>query len=65
MLLEISADDFRRIALAQPAVLEQVTAVVAERQAGLTRSRDSAAAIGTTGEAPRSFLLRVRAFLRL
>jgi hypothetical protein len=65
VLLEISADDFRRIALAQPAVLEQVTAVVAERLASLTRSRDTAAATGTTGEAPRSFLLKVRAFLRL
>jgi hypothetical protein len=65
VLLEISADDFRRIALAQPAVLEQVTAVVAERQASLTRSRDTAAATGTTDEAPRSFLLKVRAFLRL
>jgi small-conductance mechanosensitive channel len=65
VLLEISATDFRRIALAQPAVLEQVTAVVAERQAGLARSRDSAAATGPAGEAPRSFLLKVREFLRL
>ena len=40
LLLEISAADFRQIALAQPAVLEQVTAAVAERQAGLARSRE-------------------------
>jgi len=65
LLLEISAADFRRIALAQPAVVEQVTAVVAERQAGLLRSRDSAAATGATAETPRSFLLKVREFLRL
>jgi small-conductance mechanosensitive channel len=65
VLLEISATDFRRIALAQPAVLEQVTAVVAERQAGLARSRDTMATAGTTADAPRSFLLKVREFLRL
>ena len=65
VLLEISAADFRRIALAQPAVVEQVTAVVAERQAGLTRTRDTATATGSPAETPRSFLLKVRAFLRL
>jgi hypothetical protein len=65
VLLEISATDFRRIALAQPAVLEQVTAVVAERQAGLARSRDSMASAGAAADAPRSFLLKVREFLRL
>jgi CRP-like cAMP-binding protein len=65
VLLEISAADFRRIALAQPAVVDQVTAVVAERQAGLLRSRDSAAAAGGSVETPRSFLLKVRDFLRL
>ena len=65
VLLEISAVDFRRIALAQPEVLEQVTAVVAERQAGLARSRDTMAAAGAAADAPRSFLLKVREFLRL
>jgi CRP-like cAMP-binding protein len=65
VLLEISAADFRRVALAQPAVVEQVTAVVAERQAGLLRSRDSATATGATAETRRSFLLKVREFLRL
>ncbi len=44
LLLEISAADFRQIALAQPAVLEQVTAAVAGRQADLDRSRDVMAA---------------------
>jgi hypothetical protein len=64
-VLEISAGDFRRIALAQPAVVEQVTAAVAERQAGLTRTRDTAFATGAAADAPRSFLLKVREFLRL
>jgi hypothetical protein len=65
VLLEISATDFRRIALAQPAVLEHVTAVVAERQAELVRSRDSMASTGAAADAPRSFLLKVREYLRL
>jgi small-conductance mechanosensitive channel/CRP-like cAMP-binding protein len=65
LLLEISAADFRRIALAQPAVVEQVTAAVAERRAGLVRSRDTATAAGAAAETPRGFLLKVREFLRL
>jgi small-conductance mechanosensitive channel len=65
LLLEISAADFRLIALAQPAVLEQVTAAVAARQAGLDRSRDVMAAAVPAHDAPRSFLLRVREFLKL
>ena len=65
LLLEISAADFRQIALAQPAVLEQVTAAVADRQAGLVRSREVMAAVATVAEAPRGFLLRVREFLKL
>jgi small-conductance mechanosensitive channel/CRP-like cAMP-binding protein len=65
VLLEISAGDFRRIALAQPAVVEQVTHAVAERQAGLDRSRDTVATTGAPTEARRSFLLKVREFLKL
>ncbi len=65
LLLEIGAADFRRLALAQPEVLEQVTAAVAERQAGLDRSREVMAMSAPTADAPRSFLLRVREFLKL
>jgi hypothetical protein len=39
--------------------------VVAERQAGLARSRDTVASTGAAADAPRSFLLKVREFLRL
>jgi hypothetical protein len=46
-------------------VLEQVTAAVAERQAGLTRSREVMAIAAPAAEIPRSFLLRVREFLKL
>jgi small-conductance mechanosensitive channel len=65
LLLEISAADFRQIALAQPTVLEHVTAAVAERQAGLARSREVVTTVAAGGEPPRSFLLRVREFLKL
>jgi CRP-like cAMP-binding protein len=65
LLLEIAAADFREIALAQPAVLEQVTAGVAARQAGLDRSREVMAFSAPTADVPRSFLLRVREFLKL
>jgi len=65
LLLEISAGDFRRLALALPVVVEQVSAGVADRQAGLVRSRETVASAGAATEAPRSFLLRVREYLRL
>jgi small-conductance mechanosensitive channel/CRP-like cAMP-binding protein len=65
LLLEIAADDFRAIALAEPAVVEQVTGVVAQRRVGLERTREAVAGATTAEEAPRSFLLRVRQFLRL
>ncbi len=65
LLLEISAGDFRGIALAHPAVVEQVTSVVAQREAGLAHSREAVAATAATSEARKSFLLRVRAFLKL
>jgi CRP-like cAMP-binding protein len=65
LLLEISTAEFREMVQANPSVLEQVTASVAERQAGLARSREVMAASVTAVEAPRSFLLRVREFLKL
>jgi small-conductance mechanosensitive channel/CRP-like cAMP-binding protein len=65
LLLEISAPDFRQIALAQPRVLDQVTAAVAERQAGIDRSREVMAAIMPAQDVHRGFLLRVREFLKL
>jgi small-conductance mechanosensitive channel/CRP-like cAMP-binding protein len=65
LLLEIGAADFRQIALTQPAVFEQVTRAVADRQAALDRSREAMASMTTAPEVPRSFLLRVREFLKL
>ncbi len=65
LLLEIGAADFRRLALTHPLVVEQVTAVVAERRAGLERSRSAVVAESAHDDAPRSFLARVQHWLKL
>lgn len=65
VLLEIAAPDFRRIALAHPEVLVQVTEAVQNRRSGLERTRTNAAATAPLEDAPRSFLARVQQFLRL
>ncbi len=65
LLLEITADDFRTIALADPLVVERIGLAVAERRRGLERSRNVAAAAVSVHEAPRSLLARIQRFLRL
>ena len=65
VLLEITADQFRGIALANPEVVERVGLAVAERRLGLERSRTDVAAVAALPGTPRSFLSRVQQFLRL
>jgi small-conductance mechanosensitive channel/CRP-like cAMP-binding protein len=65
LLLEIGAGDLRRIALAHPAVVDEIGQVVAARRLGLEQSRQGAAVSGEREEAPRRFLARVRQFLNL
>ena len=65
VLLEITANDFRHIALADPEVVERIGLAVAERRLGLERSRQSVAAAAVADAAPRSFLARIQQFLRL
>lgn len=65
LLLEVTADDFRRLALANPQVVTLVTALVEERRAGLHRSRTVATAAIARADAPRTFLEKVQQFLRL
>jgi small-conductance mechanosensitive channel/CRP-like cAMP-binding protein len=65
LLLEIGAGDFRGIALAHPGVLEQIGAVVAERRMGLEKSRLEAAGKPGVAEAPRTFMDRVKQFLKI
>jgi small-conductance mechanosensitive channel/CRP-like cAMP-binding protein len=65
VLLEITAADFRRIALARPEVLVGVTDAVERRRRGLEETKRSATVAAASGEAPRSFLARVQQFLGL
>jgi small-conductance mechanosensitive channel/CRP-like cAMP-binding protein len=64
-LLEITAETFRRIFLANPLVVEKVAAVVEMRRAGLARSREAVQAETAVHHAPISLLGRIQKFLRL
>jgi small-conductance mechanosensitive channel/CRP-like cAMP-binding protein len=66
ILLEIPADGFRQIALAQPAVVEAVGVAVVARRSGLDQARAEAALLDASlREQSRSLISRVRRFLRL
>jgi CRP-like cAMP-binding protein len=65
LLLEITASDFRRIALSHPEVLVKITQAVESRRTGLEETKRVATHAPASGEAPRSFLARVQQFLRL
>jgi CRP-like cAMP-binding protein len=62
--LEISAADFRELALANPMLLEHISNVVTARRAGLDEARASAAAAAVP-EAKQTFLARMRKFLHV
>jgi len=65
VLLEITAADFRRIALAHPEVVFSISQAVEQRRTGLEETKRAAVAAPTSDGAPRSFLARVQQFLRL
>jgi CRP-like cAMP-binding protein len=65
VLLEITATDFRRIALAHPDVLIAVSQAVEDRRSGLEQTRRTSTVATAPDEAPRTFLARVQQFLRL
>ena len=62
--LEISAADFRALAVADPALLEYISGIVTARRTGLDEARASAAA-ATVPEAKQTFLARMRKFLHV
>jgi small-conductance mechanosensitive channel/CRP-like cAMP-binding protein len=64
-LVQIDADGFRDVVMANPSVLEHVTHVTVSRQQGLERHREGHAAATSTAEIRQSLLHRVRQFLRL
>ena len=63
-VLEIAAKDFRELALANPALLDHVSTVVATRRVGLEDAK-AAAAAAIVPEAKATFLARMRRFLTL
>jgi small-conductance mechanosensitive channel/CRP-like cAMP-binding protein len=64
-VVEIDAEGFRSVVMANPSVLEHVTDVTAARRAGLDRHREAHAETASTPETGQSLLKRVRQFLRL
>jgi small-conductance mechanosensitive channel/CRP-like cAMP-binding protein len=64
-LIEIGAEAFRRVVLADAAVVERVTAAVATRRAELDQHRAARPTGSAVVEAPATLAARVRRFLRL
>ena len=64
-LLEIGVEAFRRVALADPAIVEQVSAAVGTRRAEMDQHRAARTTSAVSAELPHTFLARVRDFLRL
>jgi len=62
--LEISAADFRELAVADPALLDHISSVIAARRTGLDEARASAAA-AVVPEGKQTFLARMRKFLHV
>ena len=64
-LLEIDAEGFRTVVMANPSVLEHVASVTSARRQELDRHRQTHAATPSITEARHSLLNRIRQFLRL
>ncbi len=64
-LIEIGAEEFRRVVLADAAVVERVTAAVAARRAELDQHRATRPTGSATAEPAQNLVARVRRFLRL
>jgi len=62
--LEISATDFRELAVANPELLDHISGVITERRVGLDQARASAASLAAP-EAKQTFLARVRKYLHV
>jgi small-conductance mechanosensitive channel/CRP-like cAMP-binding protein len=64
-LIEIGADAFRRVVLADAAILDQVTTAVSTRRHELAQHRATRTMEPAVAEAPHTLVDRVRRFLRL
>ncbi len=63
-VLEISAVEFRTLAIANPTLLDHVTSIIGTRRTGLDEARASVNAVATP-EVKRNLLARMRRFLTL
>ena len=63
-VLEITADDFRRLIVQNPATIDRIGQSVAERRQGLARAREANAA-PLVHESATSFVSRIRKFLHV
>ena len=63
-VLEITAKDFRELALANPDLVDHVSTIISTRRTGLEDAKAHAAAI-VVPEAKETFLTRIRRFLTL
>jgi len=63
-VLEITAEDFRRLILQNPATIDRIGQSVADRREGLARARQ-ASAVPIAHESASSFVSRIRKFLRV
>ena len=64
-VIEIGVDAFRAVVVADPAVLDRVSAAVEARRAGLALHRTTRTVAAGAAEPPHSLLARVRQFLGL
>jgi CRP-like cAMP-binding protein len=64
-LIEIGVEAFRRVVLADAAIVDRVTAAVAKRRAELDQHRATRTSGGTVTDTPQTLVARVRRFLRL
>jgi CRP-like cAMP-binding protein len=66
VLLEITAETFRRIVLANPTVLERITSVIEERRAQLVeRAAMTSSGPTAVAEGPTPLLRRIQRFFGL
>ena len=63
-VLEISARDFRELAVANPGLLDHVSTIMSDRRTGLESARATAAVVPVP-EAKQNFLARMRRYLTL
>ena len=64
-LIEIGVEAFRRVVLADAAIVDRVTAAVAKRRAELDQHRATRSSGSAVTETPQTLVARVRRFLRL